>query len=206
MEERELLGRALRPFSELLGTDSLPPSLAVLADAPMVLAVLALVETGDGGRVFPERHLGALADALGVGADDAARVADRVVELSSRSFPGAYGSGDALDQLQGVWLAGGASVDAVGQWLLGDADVLAGHSLIWYENRRTPEVVKKGERGEKGGAGTAAGKVVKRRDATEEEERMIARGDWVRVTPSGKKPSDPGYKADKRSKVRPKFN
>ena len=86
------------------------------------------------------------------------------------------------------------------------SSAFAEHELIWYENRRTPEVVAKGAPGKKGGAGTAAGKVVKRRAATEEEERTIARGDWVRVEPGGKKPSDPGYKKAKRSNIRPQHN
>jgi hypothetical protein len=48
--------------------------------------------------------------------------------------------------------------------------------------------------------------VIKRRPATEDEEKMIARGEWVRVTPSGKKPNDRGYLSDQQSKIRPKFN
>jgi len=80
------------------------------------------------------------------------------------------------------------------------------HDLIWYKNRRTPEVVFTGRPGTKGGAGTAAGPVIKRRPATEDEEKMIARGEWVRVTPSGKKPNDRGYLSDQQSKIRPKFN
>lgn len=83
---------------------------------------------------------------------------------------------------------------------------MAEHDLIWYQNRRTPEVVPRGAPGKKGGAGTAAGPAIKRRKATEEEEKAIARGDWVRVTPSGKTPSDEGYKADKKSKIRPQNN
>lgn len=80
------------------------------------------------------------------------------------------------------------------------------HDLIWYENRRTPEVVARGAAGKKGGPGTAAGRAIKRRAATAEEEKIIARGDWLRVTPSGKKPSDSSYLSDKKTKIRPKFN
>lgn len=71
------------------------------------------------------------------------------------------------------------------------------HDLIFYENRRTPEVVAKGAKGKKGGAGTAAGKVVKRRPATKDEERTIANGGWVRVAKDGSKPGDAGYKKNK---------
>lgn len=76
------------------------------------------------------------------------------------------------------------------------------HDLIFYENRRTPEVVAKGAKGKKGGAGTKAGKVVKRRAATAEEEKQIRNGGWVRVNQSGDKPGDSGYKR-KKSGVRP---
>lgn len=83
---------------------------------------------------------------------------------------------------------------------------MAEHDLIWYENRRTPEVVPRGGAGKKGGPNTAAGRVIKRRAATADEEKQIAKGGWLRLTPSGKKPSDPNYKSDKKSKIRPKFN
>ena len=83
---------------------------------------------------------------------------------------------------------------------------MAKHDLIWYKNRRTPEVVPQGQPGKKGGAQTAAGPAIKRRAATEDEEKLIASGQWLRITPSGKKPSDEGYKSDKKSKIRPKFN
>jgi len=73
----------------------------------------------------------------------------------------------------------------------------AQHDLIFYENRRTPEVVSKGAKGKKGGVGTAAGKVVSRRAATAAEEKDIAAGRWVRVSSDGKKPGDPGYKKNK---------
>ena len=79
------------------------------------------------------------------------------------------------------------------------------HDLIWYEGRRTPEVVAKGAKGKKGGAGTAAGKVVKRRAATAQEEKDIAAGRWVRVNRDGKKPGQGGY-MERKSKVRPQNN
>jgi len=82
----------------------------------------------------------------------------------------------------------------------------ASHDLIWYEGRRTPEVVAKGAKGKKGGAGTKAGKVVKRRAATADEEKDIRAGRWVRVEPGGKTPKDKGYKEAKKSKIRPQNN
>jgi hypothetical protein len=81
----------------------------------------------------------------------------------------------------------------------------AKHDVIFYEGRRTPEVVAKGAKGKKGGAGTKAGKVVKRRAATAEEEKAIARGDWLRVNRDGKKPGDGGY-MKRKSKIRPQNN
>ncbi len=85
-------------------------------------------------------------------------------------------------------------------------DEFGSHDLIFYENRRTPEVVAKGAKGTRGGAGTKAGKVIKRRAATKDEEKKIANGDWVRVEPGGKTPNDAGYKDAKKSKVRPQHN
>lgn len=73
------------------------------------------------------------------------------------------------------------------------------HDVIFLENRRTPKIVPKGEKYE---PSEAEGKIKKRRAATEEEEKTISRGDWVRVNEQGDKPSDPGYKR-KKSKVRP---
>jgi len=80
------------------------------------------------------------------------------------------------------------------------------HDFIFYENRRTPEVVPHGTPGKKGGVGTAAGKVIKRRAATEIEEKLIAKGAWIRVNVNGTKPSDPKYKEESKSKIRPHFN
>jgi len=80
------------------------------------------------------------------------------------------------------------------------------HDLIFYENRRTPEVVATGAKGKKGGPGTAAGKVVKRRAATKDEERIIAGGNWVRVNFKGSTPSDKNYKSESKSKIRPQNN
>ena len=83
---------------------------------------------------------------------------------------------------------------------------MAKHDLIFYENRRTPEVVLRGQKGKKGGEGTAAGKVILRRAATVVEEVAISKGIWLRVSPSGKTPKDPDYKSSKTSKIRPQHN
>ena len=80
------------------------------------------------------------------------------------------------------------------------------HDLIFYKNRRTPEVVPAGGSGKKGGAGTAAGPVVRRRPASAEEEKVIARGDWVRVNRYGNTPKDDTYKTGVKSKIRPQNN
>jgi len=73
------------------------------------------------------------------------------------------------------------------------------HDIIFVENRRTPVVRPKGKPYE---AKPSEGKITKRRPATAEEEKVIARGDWVRVNEKGDKPGDSGYKS-KKSKVRP---
>lgn len=96
--------------------------------------------------------------------------------------------------LPGPLTADGEMIETFGQ-----------HDLIWYENRRTPEVVAKGAKGKKGGAGTAAGKVVKRRPATAEEEKKMRGGKWLRVNRDGKTPGQPGY-MERKSKVRPQNN
>lgn len=83
---------------------------------------------------------------------------------------------------------------------------MAKHDLIFYANRRTPEVVTKGQPGKKGGEGTAAGKVVKRRAATEREERAISSGNWLRVNVKGSTPSSSTYKSESKSKIRPQNN
>jgi len=87
-----------------------------------------------------------------------------------------------------------------------DEHAESGHDLVWCEGRRTPEVVRKGQPSKKCGPDKAAGKVVKRRAATADEEKTIRDGGWVRVSPSGKTPSDPGYKESKKSKIRPQNN
>lgn len=71
------------------------------------------------------------------------------------------------------------------------------HDLVFYENRSTPLVVT---RGGKAPTNPEYGKQVRRRAATDAEERIIARGDWVRVDQAGRKPSDAGYRT---SKMRP---
>ena len=73
------------------------------------------------------------------------------------------------------------------------------HDLVWLENRRTPKVVKKGEKYE---PTDAEGKITRRAPASEQDEKDIASGDWVRKNEHGDKPGDPGYKR-KKSKVRP---
>lgn len=65
------------------------------------------------------------------------------------------------------------------------------HDLIFFEKRSTPKVVSKGQPFR---APESYGKQTKRRPATEEEEKTIARGDWVRVDQSGKKGGEDGYK------------
>ena len=83
------------------------------------------------------------------------------------------------------------------------APITAGaHELVWLENRRTPKVVSEGAKYE---PTEAEGKIVRRRKANAEEEKTIAKGDWVRVNEHGDKPSDSGYKR-KKSKVRPQKN
>lgn len=79
------------------------------------------------------------------------------------------------------------------------------HDLIFYEGRNTPEVVAKGAKGKKGGAGTKAGKVKSRRAATAEEEKKISSGQWLRVDSKGRKPGGKGGYGTG-SKVRPQFN
>ena len=76
------------------------------------------------------------------------------------------------------------------------------HDVLFLENRRTPKVVPRGKRYE---PKPSEGRIVKRRRATAEEEKIIARGDWLRVNQDGKKPGQPGY-MERRSKVRPQHN
>ena len=71
----------------------------------------------------------------------------------------------------------------------------AKHDLIFFEKRSTPKIVLRGEHLDK--VPEAYGKQTKRRFATEEEEKQIARGDWVRVDENGKKGGEDGYKKTK---------
>lgn len=68
------------------------------------------------------------------------------------------------------------------------------HDLIFFEKRSTPKVVSRGAKFE---APESYGKQTKRRAATEDEEKVIARGDWLRVDEDGKKGGEPGYKKTK---------
>lgn len=68
------------------------------------------------------------------------------------------------------------------------------HDLIFFEKRSTPKVIGKGKPFT---APEGYGKQTKRRPATEEEEKVIARGDWLRVDESGTKGGQPGYKRTK---------
>lgn len=71
-------------------------------------------------------------------------------------------------------------------------EMAAEHDLIFYLNRNTPKVVARGA--SPGAVPHGYGPQTKRRPATEEEEKVIARGDWLRVNKGGKKPGEPGYK------------
>lgn len=76
------------------------------------------------------------------------------------------------------------------------------HDAIFLAGRRTPKIVK---RGEKYDPKPSEGKIESRRHLTDEEEKVIARGDWLRVNERGETPGDPGY-LSKKSKVRPQLN
>ena len=78
---------------------------------------------------------------------------------------------------------------------------MAKHRLIWMSNRNTPKVVKVGSG--RYAPKPSEGRVVKSRPANKAEERTIARGEWVRVNRSGKKPGQKGYRGG--SKIRPQF-
>ena len=65
------------------------------------------------------------------------------------------------------------------------------HDLIFFEKRSTPKVIR---RATPFTAPESYGRQTKRRPATPEEEKIIARGDWLRVDQSGKKGGDDGYK------------
>lgn len=77
---------------------------------------------------------------------------------------------------------------------------MAKHDLVFYSKRSTPKVVTKGA--DPGKVPEGYGKVVKRRAASEQEERVIAKGKWVRVDEKGSTPSDSSYKT---TKYRPKL-
>jgi hypothetical protein len=79
---------------------------------------------------------------------------------------------------------------------------VAKHRLIWLENRNTPKVLPSGSKPYQ--PKPSEGKVVKSRPATEQEEKEIARGDWIRVDRHGRRPGHPNYGTG--SKVRPQFD
>lgn len=66
------------------------------------------------------------------------------------------------------------------------------HDLIFYEKRSTPKIVKRGEH--VSDVPESYGKQTSRRAATENEEELIFKGEWVRVDSKGRRPGDPGYK------------
>ncbi len=68
---------------------------------------------------------------------------------------------------------------------------MADHDLIFFANRNTPKVVPKGKQFK---APAGYGKVTKRRPATAKEEKVIARGDWLRVDVHSNTPGDGKYK------------
>lgn len=68
------------------------------------------------------------------------------------------------------------------------------YDLVFYSNRSTPEVVV---RGREPNPKSGYGKQTKRRAATEEETKVIRRGDWLRVDAEGNKPSSKDYKTTK---------
>ena len=101
-----------------------------------------------------------------------------------------------------VWINCRCVIAALPFTNISDAFALefAEHDVLFLENRRTPKVVP---RGKKYTPKPSEGRIVKRRKATKDEEKTIAKGDWLRVAKDGKKPSDPGYKRDNPSKIRP---
>lgn len=76
------------------------------------------------------------------------------------------------------------------------------HDAIFLSNRRTPKIVKRGEKYE---PKPSEGKIESRRHLTKEEEAKIAKGQWLRVNKNGDTPGDKDYKK-KKSKVRPQLN
>lgn len=79
---------------------------------------------------------------------------------------------------------------------------MAKHRLVWLENRNTPKVLPAGSPPYK--PKPSEGKVVKTRAATEQEEKDIASGGWVRVDRHGRRPGHPNYGTG--SRVRPQFS
>lgn len=77
---------------------------------------------------------------------------------------------------------------------MSDRETAAKHDLIFFEKRSTPKVVSAGASFT---APESYGRQTRRRAATAEEEKVIARGDWLRVDQSGKKGGQPGYKKTK---------
>ena len=67
-----------------------------------------------------------------------------------------------------------------------------GYDLVFYSNRSTPQVVRSGA---KATAKKGYGKQTRRRKATAEEAKTIAKGKWVRVDSKGNKPTSSKYKA-----------
>lgn len=78
-------------------------------------------------------------------------------------------------------------------------EVAIQHDLIFYLNRNTPKVVPRGA--SPGAVPQGYGPQTKRRPATEDEEKVIARGDWLRVNKGDKRPGEPGYRPG--SNIRP---
>ena len=80
----------------------------------------------------------------------------------------------------------------------------APYRLVWRQGRRTPIVVKKGQRVR--AAKKGEGKIVRSRSANASELRTIRKGGWVRVAKDGSKPGQARYMKKNKSRVRPKFN
>lgn len=65
------------------------------------------------------------------------------------------------------------------------------HDLVFYSNRSTPHIV---HRDAPSIPKEGYGQQTLRRHATEEEEKEIAKGKWLRVDELGNRPSHPNYK------------
>lgn len=81
---------------------------------------------------------------------------------------------------------------------------MAKHRLVWYEGRNTPKVLAAGKKEPSKPTAGSKKKVVKSRAATAEEEKKIAKGQWLRVDKNGNTPSSKTYGTG--SSVRPQFN